>query len=294
MKKDKNKIFLFDVNHTLINTALYHTKALSVVESQLIKYTDKESASYITKRFDEIFLLMVAGFLFRTEEEWKSVDGGKESYIKLIDLITKHQKEIKREWGFIKKWSREVFIKIASDEIYVHLNPDEIFEIGTAYWTTITNLTEPFAEGKKLLNYIHKKKYLIYLLTSSDGRLMIKNGFFRYDPKISGDFKKNRMITLLAKGLKFQDIVVGDPEDKPLPSFYERAFKIIEKDTGRKMNLSSLVMVGNSFEDDLEIPVKIMGVGTGVLLEKGGKLKKEGDNIYRTGNLLDIIKLLKI
>ena len=199
-----------------------------------------------------------------------------------------------KKWGFIKKWSRETFLKIAADEIKVNIPPETIHNAATIYWDAITDKTDPFKEAKEIINYITNLGHPVYLLTSSDGRLMIKNGFFRYDSKISGSFKRNRMKTLAAKGLKFRDIIVGDPEDKPLPGFYERTLKTIEKDIGKKINFSSVVMVGNSFEDDLETPVNIMGIGTGVLLVKEKNSKKENNNIYKVGNLLDIIQLLNI
>lgn len=288
-----NKVFLFDVNHTLINTALYHAQSLTEIEKYLSKHITKEAAQYIVNRFNEIFLLMVAGFLFRTEEEWKEVQGGKKSYEKLVGLITQHQIKVKEEWGFIKKWSREVFLKIAADEIKVILPPEVICNTATLYWDTITNLTEPFEDAKKLHAYLANKGYLTYLLTSSDGRLRIENGFFRYNPIFSGNYKKNRISTLKNKGLFFRDIIVGDPHDKPLPDYYKHAVEIVEKDLKKKVKNENFVIVGNSLEDDLETP-KILGFGQGFLLKKGCKTKKIDKNIFEIGNLMDIISIMKI
>lgn len=290
-----SKIFLFDVNHTLINTALYHTKALTEVKKNLTKYIDKEAAQYITKRFDEIFLLMVAGFLFRTEKEWGKISGGRKSYTNLVNLITQHQIKVKEKWGFIKKWSREVFIKIAADEIKVNLEADLIKNITTIYWDTITNLTEPFDEAKRLLSYIKEKDHKTYLLTSSDGRLQITKGFFTYDPVFSEKYKKNRMSSLRDKDLHFRDIIVGDPYDKPHLNYYKHAIDVIKKDLGEKIDPAKLVMIGNSFEDDLEIPILLFKFGHGFLFDKKSKMKKEKDtNIYRINNLLQIKDILRI
>lgn len=288
-----NKVFLFDVNHTLINTALYHTQSLTEIEKYLLKHITKKAAQYITNRFNEIFLLMVAGFLLRTDEEWKSVPKGRKSYEDLVQIITLHQVKVKEEWGFIKKWSREVFLKIAADEIKVILSPEVICDTATLYWDTITNLTEPFEEAKKLHAYLANKGYPAYLLTSSDGRLQIKNGFFRYDPIFSGNYKKNRINTLKKKGLFFRDIIVGDPYDKPLPDYYKHAVKIVEKDLKKKVKNENFVIVGNSLEDDLETP-KILGFGQGFLFKKGSETKKIDNNIFEIGNLMDIISIMKI
>lgn len=293
--KKKNKIFLFDVNHTLINTAICHTQALPQVQKYLVKHIDKDAAEYITKRFDEIFLLMVAGFLLRTDREWKKIPGGRKSYEDLVSLIAKHQIKVKEEWGFIKKWSRETFLKIAADEIKIHIPPEVIFSTATVYWDTITNLTEPFEQGKETVNYLTSLGYPVYLLTSSDGRLYINNGYFRYNEKISGNYKRKRIETLRNKGLNFKGIVVGDPEDKPLPGYFKQALIVIEKDLGKKIDPSELVMTGNSFDDDIEIPMLLLKFGHGFLFDKKSKTKKEkGKNIYRINSLLQIKDILKI
>lgn len=288
-----NYIFLFDVNHTLINTALYHTQVLPELEAYLAKHIDKKDANYIVRRFNEIFLLMVAGFLFRTDKEWKDIQGGKETYKKLIKLIGKHQVKVKQKWGFIKKWSREAFLKIAADEINVNIPPEIIYDVATVYWDSITNLTKPFSDAKEIVNYLTSLGFPVYLLTSSDGRLQIKNGYFYYDAFISGNYKKKRIEDLKNKGLSFKKIIVGDPQDKPLPEYYKRAILEIEKDLKEKVDPVRFVMVGNSFEDDLEIPMLLFKFGTGFLLDKKSKEKKE-TNFYRINNLLRIKDILNL
>lgn len=290
------KIFLFDVNHTLINTALYHTQVLNDVERYLAKHIDENAAKYIIKRFNEIFLLMVAGFLFRTEKEWEEIPGGRKSYEDLVGLINKHQVKVKEEWGFVKKWSRETFLKIAADEINVHIPPDVIYNAATVYWNAITNITEPFEEAKELISYLTNQDYPVYLLTSSDGRLHVENGYFRYNDTISGNYKKNRIETLRNKGLSFKGIIVGDPEDKPLPEYFKRALLEIERDLGGKIDPSHLVITGNSFDDDMEVPITLFKFGEGFLLDKNSKSKNVYGfpNIHRINNLMDIKHILKI
>jgi phosphoglycolate phosphatase-like HAD superfamily hydrolase len=291
----KRRIFLFDVNHTLINTAHYHTQALTEVEKFLSLHVSTNDARYITKRFDEIFLLMVAGFLFRKDEEWKTIPGGKKSYEDLVELIKKYQTEVQKEWGFIKKWSREVFLRIAADEIKVHLDAETIFTTGTIYWDTITKLTEPFEEAKTIVNYLTDHGYSVYLLTSSDGRLRINKGYFRYNDMLSGNYKRGRIETLRSKGLRFKGIVVGDPEDKPLPKYYKRAISEIEKDLGSPIDPEQFVMTGNSFEDDLETPMFLFNFGQGFLFDKKSNAQKEkGSNIYRINDLRKIKTILDL
>lgn len=290
----KNHIFLFDVNHTLINTASYHTLTLPLIEEFLSKFIDKDAAVYITKRYNELFLLMVAGFLFSTEAEWKTVKGGEKSYQDLVTLISKHQVMVQKEWGFIKKWSREVLLKIAADETQVHLSADLITNTATLYWDTITVLTEPFDNARELFKFLHQKGYPIYLLTSSDGRLQIKDNYFTYDASFSGNNKKTRIKTLKSKGLFFKGIIVGDPEDKPSLAFFKRAIKTIKTDLAKEIQSDSLVIVGNSYADDLAIPITALNFGKAFLVNHEATEITGDKKFYTINNLLQIKDLLNL
>lgn len=290
----KDYIFLFDVNHTLINTASYHTLALPLIEEFLSKFIDKDAAVYITKRFNELFLLMVAGFLYSTKTEWGSVKGGKKSYQDLITLISKHQVMVQKEWGFIKKWSREVLLKIAADEIRVHLSTDLITNTATLYWDTITVLSKPFDDACDLFKFLHQKGYPIYLLTSSDGRLQIKDGHFTYDASFSGNYKQTRIQTLNSKGLFSKGIIVGDPEDKPSLTFFRRAVKTIETDLAKEIQSDSLVIVGNSYADDLAIPITALHFGKAILINYAATEIAHDKNFYTINNLLQVKDLLNL
>lgn len=289
----KNKIFLFDVNHTLINTAAGHLHAMNKMVAELIKGgIDKKTAKEIVKRVHFSTSLMIAGFLINKDKEWDYVPGGKEAYKELTYRIYNCQEKILKKWGFIKKWSREVFIKIATDDLGMKLSPEIVIKAADAHWEGITFHAEIFSSARILFKELKKHKIPAYILTSSDGRLIPKNSHFVYDPKYSEAAKRKRMMVLKTQGIDFTDIVIGDPYDKPSVEFFNNGLKAIEKNLGYKIKLSDLVMVGNSYEDDLETPITKMKFGLGILVEEGRKNKKKSGKIIRIGDLTQIIDLL--
>jgi len=289
----KNKIFLFDVNHTLINTAMGHLHAMRSMEQKLIEAkVEKDKANKIIKHVHYITSLMIVGFLMVNEDEWDDVPGGREAYKELISKIHIHQKLIYKKWGFIKKWSREVFLKIAADLMGINLNSKIIKIVVDAHWNAITEKAKPFSSAKILFKELKKRNIPVYLLTSSDGRLLFKNETFFYDPSYSEQSKKKRMEQLRKDGLYFDDIIVGDPEDKPSKDFFLKGISIAHRASRRNINPKDMVIVGNSYEDDLDVPINELGFGLGILVDKSISRSHMSKNIIELNDLRKIINLL--
>lgn len=289
----KNKIFFFDVNHTLINTAMGHLHAMSSMEKTLIQVkVKKDMASKIIKHVHYITSLMIAGFLIVDEDEWSHVPGGKEAYNEIISKIYRHQKLVNSRWGFVKKWSREVFLKIAADSVGISLDSKSISRVADAHWLSITQKAKPFASAKILFKELKKLNIPAYILTSSDGRLIFKDRTFFYDPDYSEKSKKKRMEQLRKEGLHFNDIVVGDPQDKPSKDFFRKGLSVVSKNLGRHIEAKDIVMVGNSFEDDLEVPINELGFGLGILVGSIYEPADKNKKIIRINDLQEIIRLL--
>lgn len=289
-----DKVFLFDVNHTLINTAMGHLHAMKSMEQTLLdEGVGKQKAHEIIKHVHYITSLMITGFLIRREEEWDTVPGGKQAYEELLFRINMLQKNIYQEWKFIKKWSREVFLKIAADYVGIRLDRETIKKVVDAHWRAITEHAKPFSSAKVLFKELKRRSIPVYILTSSDGRLVFKDGTFYYDPIYSEISKRKRMQFLKKEGLHFDGIIIGDPHDKPQKEFFEKGKETIAKDLGRKIEVEDFVMVGNSFEDDLEIPIKHLNFGLGILVEEGKKSSYIDRSILRVGNLQEVVDFLE-
>lgn len=289
----KHKVFLFDVNHTLINTGMGHIYAMKSMEESLVKSgIEQQKANKIVKHVHYITSLMIADFLIVNEEEWEDVPGGRDAYREVFFKIKMHQRAIYDQWGFIKKWSREVFVKIAADYSGVNIDNKKIKKAVDAHWNALTKKAKPFESAKVLFKELNKRNIPCYLLTSSDGRLQFGSEGFFYDPDYSEELKRKRMLRLKKEGLNFRDIVIGDPYDKPLKEYFERGIEKVKKDLDKDVGKNDLVMVGNSLEDDLHVPINNLGFGLGILVDERKESIQINESIIRIKDLREIIDLL--
>ena len=110
---------------------------------------------------------------------------------------------------------------------------------------------------------------------------------------IQKHLKKNRIELLREKGIIFNALSIGDPEDKPNLNFFQKGLKIAEQELGCPINTEHAIMIGDSFEGDLQVPKERMGFGLVVLFQKDKiKLKIIDDHQIITGNLMEVTRLL--
>ena len=255
-------IWFFDIDDTLIDTA---GTTLAASEGIRLVFKTKfgpKVAKKVQDNFNNIFNLMLRGHQARESHKTQE-------YEDLISKVESLQNRVKEKYGSFKKFSREVFIKIAADEAGLETTPDLVHQAAEAYWLELTKKTEVFPGVISLISEIQKHNRPIYLITSSDGRLkMDENGLFDYDPTFSEGFKRRRIELLRQKGIIFDAISIGDPEDKPHLDFFQKAIRIAQQDYGSKLNLSNAIIVGDSYAGDLEVPKEKLGFGLSVLFHK--------------------------
>ncbi|MDD5147128.1 MAG: hypothetical protein PHV63_01060 [Candidatus Daviesbacteria bacterium] len=262
-------IWFFDIDDTLIDTAgntLNASEGIKRVFSA--KYT-KDQSQLVQNNFNNIFELMLSGYRVKDEDDWRKVKGGKEVFNNLLNDIENSQIRIKEKYGVIKKWSREVFVKLAAEKAGLKVTPALVHEAVDAYWLILTEQTIAYPHALNLIQKIKARSRPIYLITSSDGRLKMDNeGQFDYDPQYSAALKRQRIELLREKGVIFNAVSIGDPEDKPHQDFFEKGLKIAENDLGSILDTSHVIIVGDSFGGDLQTPKEKMGFGLVVLFEK--------------------------
>ncbi|MDO8582925.1 MAG: hypothetical protein Q7R51_00150 [bacterium] len=296
MKKiswDKS-IWFFDIDDTLIDTAgLTQEASVGIFNAFQSKY-NSEKAHAVVDSFNDIFNLMLAGYRVKTDIDWQQVPGGKEAFEKLVSNVEACQVRVKSHYGAAKKWSREVFIKIAADRLGLQYSPELVHEAADAYWITLTEQTTVFSSALILIKQIKEHKRPIYLITSSDARLRLGDDRqFDYDPTYSEGLKRERIELLREKGIKFNALSIGDPEDKPHLDFFQKGIKIAESDLDSPIDFKNAIMLGDSFAGDLQTPKEKMGFGLVVLFQKGRKSTEVIDpHQITTGNLFDVAKYL--
>ena len=280
-------VFFFDVDDTLIETAKNSIIASQGIFNTLKKELGKEKAKSVTERFRYIFNTLA-------NQHWANQDQDHSEYDSIIDEINKFQKPVVEKYGNIRKWSREVFLKIASDDLSIHLNPELIYESINNYWEMVSDNSTPIEGVLNLFKKIKSHNMPIYFVTGSDARLkMNSQELFDYDPKYSEQFKAKRINALKNKGLFFNALSIGDPEDKPHLDFFEKAVTIAEKDLGHKLDYKNSIMFGDSYVADLQIPREKMNFGLVVLFKKGQeKPIEEAESYISLGNIYSVTDYL--
>ncbi len=291
--KWSESFWFFDIDDTLIDTAGINSKAAEGIKNVFRKRSSTIDAEKVNSEYINIFNYMLSGYRVKHDDEWSHITGGKEGFKKLISEIENCQIRIKDQFGHIKKWSREVFIKLAADRTNVRYSPETIHEAADAYWLTLTEKTIVFPHALKLIQEIKKHNRPIYLLTSSDARLKLaSDGQFDYLPEYSEGLKRERIELLREKGIEFNLVSIGDPEDKPNLDFFQKGFMKAELDYGFKINLENAIMLGDSYAGDLQTPKEKMGFGLVVLMRKGKQTEIIDTHQVDTGNLAEIAEML--
>lgn len=262
-----SSIWFSDVDDTLINTAEVTPIASNGIKKVFEARFDKNIAEKIQQSFNEIFQTMLYGLRNKTDEDWAGKEKERKEFESLWNEVKEYQQEIEEKYGTIKKFSREIFIKIAADRNGLTVSPEIIYEAADAYWITLSEVCKPLPGVMKLTKEIKKHGRPLYLVTSSDARLKIKeNSQFEYNPEYSENFKRERMQVLREKGIEFNTVSIGDPEDKPHMDFFEKGIKSAQADLGHHIDLSNAIIMGDSYAADLQTP-KEMGFGLVVLVQ---------------------------
>ncbi|HWY79548.1 MAG TPA: hypothetical protein VNW29_04260 [Candidatus Sulfotelmatobacter sp.] len=286
----QDSIWFSDVDDTLINTAKNTEVASEGVELVFTARFGKEIGKKIKKNFIEVFHTMMAGLRNKTEDDWSTSAIKKEEFDNLWEKIEKYQQEIKEKYGTVKKFSREIFIQIAADRANLQISPELLYEAADAYWVTLSEKTELLPGVKNLTDIIKQHGRPLYLITSSDARLKLKsNGQFEYIPEYSESFKRERMQLLRNKGLEFNIVSIGDPEDKPHLDFFKKGINLAEKDFGSPIILKNAIFMGDSFTADLQTPKEQLGFGLVVLCQEEKAIVEIIDEHQITTNNLEKI-----
>lgn len=283
LKKCEN--WFFDIDDTIIDTAGVNVLAANGIHDFIVNTYGTKKSKEFTKTFIQLFDLMLLGYRIKNEDEWIGKENEKKEFQLLVERIEYLQKPVKMKWGAIKKWSREVFIKIAAEKNGMSMSPNFISDAANTYWLTLTKNTIIFPGAVKLINKLHRNNLGVYFITSSDGRLTMRtDGFFEYEPNKSEALKRQRIELLKNRGIHYDVLTIGDPEDKPHISFFQKGIDDVQKLVRHSINSEECVMIGDSFAGDLQTPLEKLGFGHVVLFEKlrnqfelNGKLIKLGD-----------------
>ncbi len=280
----EKSIWFFDIDDTLIDTAGTTKIAADGVAKVFEARFGRQKAQEIKANFIAIFNLMLVGHQTTNPEEVGD-------YKKLLSRIESLQPD---KSYTPKKWSREIFIKLAAEEAGVDVSPELVHEATDAYWLELSQRTELFEGARDLIFEIKRHDRPIYLITGSDARLKMQtDGTFIYDPAYSESLKRERIELLREKGIDFNLVSTGDPEDKPHVDFFQKAISLAVADSGQPIDFKNTIMVGDSYEGDLKVPIEHFGFGLGVLFNKNKNTTEVIDSHQiSTGDISEISAFL--
>jgi len=283
-------IWFSDVDDTLISTAALTFEGSVGIREVFAKRFGHEIAAKIQNNFNYIFNAMMAGHQLHAEED----SDRQKAYEAILAKIETYQSEIKAQFGGIRKWSREVFIKIACDQEDLSVDPETIYEAADYYWLRLSEKTELLPGVLELIAEIKKHNRPLFLVTGSDARLKLKeNGKFVYNPEYSESFKRQRIQLLREKGLEFNTVSIGDPEDKPHLDFFQKGVRAAEAHVEHSIDLSKAIMIGDSYAADMQVPKEKMGFGLVVLYKPGTETTVVDEHYLSAGNISEITKFLE-
>ncbi len=288
--KWENSVWFFDLDDTLIDTVRANTHASQGIFEVFASNFDDVTALKVQRRYQELYDTLLFGYRVRHDSEWEQVPGQRKLFDGLLEKIESSQRIIQSEHGHAKKWSREALIKIVVDEMGLTVPSELIHEAADAYWVSLSKQVEIFSDAHALLGMIKEQSRPVYIVTSSDARLTLQpDGQFAYNPQYSESLKRQRIELLRDRGLVFNLISIGDPEDKPHVEFFEKGIKLAEQELEISIERANCIVVGDSYSGDLETPHKKMGFGLAVLVKRDQPETVEPEPGYVVTN--DLLKV---
>lgn len=290
-----HSIWFADIDDTLIDTLEAHKSASKEIADILEPMIGERSALTITKRFLELFQILMNGHrTYKVEDQAESPDDTSKQYKALRARIDDCQEELRKHWGAIKVFSREVLLTLAGEDCGFSLAPQQISKCIHHYWGKVADYALCFDDACKLLKVIAEMNRPLYLFTSSDGRLNLRiDGQFEYDPEMSRRLKRARIEKLRAKGLQYRDLFIGDPVDKPNPEFFEVMYRSVASDLGEEFKLEHTIILGDSYDADLHVPVTVWKTALGIWYRRGQvEVAFEKERVITVGNWQVLSNLL--
>lgn len=265
----------FDVDYTLVDFERGHQAAVG--------FFRKEISLEFSRYFDNIFHTILEGLRVKNEN-WQNIPGGKAFYDKMMCLMQDLQDTVEP-----KVWSRELYVDIISRELKLSFSPSRCQSTADYYWSTIVRYSTLYPEVATMIARLEQKKLSYHLFTSSDSRLVWQAGRWFYDPEHSMEKKEERLRFLQSQGISPVSITIGDPVDKPKRSFYELMLKRASYSIGRTMKPEECLIVGDSYQGDIESPMSQLDIGLGFWIQRGRPAEKISDRIYSIRSLSEII-----
>jgi FMN phosphatase YigB (HAD superfamily) len=226
-----------DIDYTLVDFGKGHQAAIEALAGIF--------GRHLANEVSKIFHLVLEG-LRRTEDaDWEE----RQAFQDVLEQIKRFQAPWLAMYG-IKPWSREAWIIIAAQQLQMTLSPHLVEAGRDVYWQALSNNAALYKSAYKFLENLREARIPLILMTSSDSICRVAADYtVKYDPVYSQQYKRKRLKQL---PLQYQDLVIGDPIDKPDSRFFDRVFQVVA--TFGNFPMENILFVGDSEKSDLQEP----------------------------------------
>ncbi len=255
------KYAVFDVDDVVIDTDVACAAAERSIVDPLRNDLGEARASTVVSAFS-------AAYDELRRELRRPAGEPRESFQRLVQRIIAWQKGVLDAGHELKLWSRDSLLAIALEDAGVEVTRARLEAGGDAYWRTMTDRTEVFADAFAIVERFSSLGVFVHLATNSDGFLRFDEAraTFVYDPEHARRRKLDRLGAIRALGLVDRDLTVGDPIGKPQPAFYERVLEEFAQKLGeRTIARDRVIVVGDSLSNDV-LPFLAAGIERGAWL----------------------------
>lgn len=230
-------VVVSDIDYTLVDFGKGHRAAIEALSNLLGKQLANEVSS--------MFHLILEGLRRAEDKDWEE----RQAFQATLDQIKRLQTPWLGTYG-VKPWSREAWVIIAAQHLHLSLTPQQIEAGRDTYWYALSDNVTLYDDIPEFLVSLQKTEIPLVLMTSSDSICRVLEDYsVMYDPVYSEMYKSRRLNRL---SFWHQKLVVGDPEDKPDPRFFDKVFQAVAELGDFPME--KILVVGDSERSDLQEP----------------------------------------
>jgi FMN phosphatase YigB (HAD superfamily) len=230
-------VVISDVDYTLVDFGKGHEVAIEALAQTYGRLFADEVGS--------LFHLVLEGFRRTENTGWQE----RQAFQRLIVQIQQLQAPSLATHG-LKLWSRETWMIIAAKKLQIKLTPEQIEAGRDMYWGTLSENLLLYNDTQVFFETLQNMGIPLVLMTSSDSICRVAADYsVLYDPKYSEQYKRRRLEKL---SLPYQELVIGDPIDKPDPRFFDKVFQEVAQ--YGNFPLEKILVIGDSERSDLQEP----------------------------------------
>jgi FMN phosphatase YigB (HAD superfamily) len=226
-----------DIDYTLVDFGKGHRASIKA----LAQFAGRQFADEVNR----MFYLVLEGLRRGENVDWNE----RSAFQEVISQMQRLQAPALTTYG-LKPWSRESWMILVAKKLQIVLTPEQVEAGRDLYWNTVGENIALYNDAQAFLEALQQVGIPLILMTSSDSICRVAGNYaVLYDPTYSEQYKRGRLKRL---PLSYQELVIGDPIDKPDPRFFDKVFQKVAQYGDFPMG--KILVIGDSERSDLQEP----------------------------------------